>query len=114
EAPEGGGPCTANPTLPTIGYLPAATLGLSPTDSAGFLIDTWGNRIRYMVTDSDVNAFTKDGGMRDEGIATLGPDLKVCSATACPTYLTKQAVAVIYSLGKNGGAAPPTADEQAN
>lgn len=32
------------------GFVPAATLGLSPTDEQGFAIDSWGNRIRYAIT----------------------------------------------------------------
>lgn len=122
EAPEGGGPCTANPGSATIGYVPAATLGLGPTDSAGFLIDAWGNRIRYTVTEINADAFTKPGGIRTAGVGTLNPNLEICNAAtaadaSCPiaTRLTNQAVAIIYSLGKNGGAStPPTADEKAN
>ena len=122
EDPDGSGPCTANPGSSTVGYLPAATLGLSPTDSAGFLIDAWGNRIRYTVTESDTDAFTKPGGIRTSGVSTLDPNLEVCNtATAgdapCPagSRLTNQAVAIVYSLGKNGGAStPPTDDEKAN
>ncbi|MBL0124664.1 MAG: prepilin-type N-terminal cleavage/methylation domain-containing protein [Betaproteobacteria bacterium] len=56
------------------GYLPAVTLGLSPVDSQGFMIDAWGlqqNRIRYAVWGSDtvpINGisypFTKAGNMK--------------------------------------------------
>jgi prepilin-type N-terminal cleavage/methylation domain-containing protein len=35
---------------PFDGFLPAVTLGLSRTDNQGYLIDAWGNRIRYAVT----------------------------------------------------------------
>lgn len=114
EAHDGTGICTASPGSGEIGYVPAATLSLGPTDSAGFLIDAWGNRIGYTVTASDDSAFTKAGGMRTTGVADLDPNLEVCSAAGCATYLTKQTVAVIYSLGKNGGAPPTTADEQEN
>ena len=47
EAPIGGGACTVK-----AGYVPAATLGISPVDSSGFAIDAWGttqNRIIYAV-----------------------------------------------------------------
>jgi hypothetical protein len=67
-----------------------------------------------MVTKSDTSAFTKGSGMRDKGIAALDPDLEVCSAAGCSTRLTSRAVAVVYSLGKNGGAPPATTDEQEN
>lgn len=123
-APEVGldGSCFAKPGATTIGYLPAATLGLGPTDSAGFLVDAWGNRIRYTVTASNSAAFTTSDEMRTIGVNSLNPNLEVCSAAtvgdaSCPTStrLTNQSVAVIYSLGKNGGAStPPTDDEKAN
>jgi len=43
------------------GFVPAATLGLSPLDSSGLLVDGWGltqNRIRYAVRDIDIVAAT--------------------------------------------------------
>lgn len=36
--------------FPFNGFLPALTLGLAPTDGRGFLVDAWGNPIRYAVT----------------------------------------------------------------
>src|SRR5665647_1963875 len=45
EAPLGGTTCTQ-----PVGFLPAATLGIQPTDSQGFALDAWNNRIRYAVT----------------------------------------------------------------
>lgn len=121
EAHDGTGICTASPGSGEVGYVPAATLGLGPTDSAGFLVDAWGNRIRYTVTASDSNAFTIAGGMRTTGLAHLDPNLEVCSAAttgdaSCPASirLTNQAVATVYSLGKNGAGPAPTAAEQAN
>lgn len=89
------------------GFLPAATLGVSPTDSEGFAIDPWGNRIRYAVTSADSNAFTTTSGMSTTGISNLSPDLIVCSSassssSSCSvsnTTLTTTAPAVIYSTG---------------
>ena len=46
ESPIGGGACTNFYN----GFVPAATLGLAGTDSAGYAVDAWGNRIRYAVT----------------------------------------------------------------
>jgi len=43
------------------GLVPAATLGLSPLDSSGLLVDAWGltqNRIRYAVPNRDIVAAT--------------------------------------------------------
>ena len=109
------------------GFVPGTTLGIGPTDSSGYILDAWNNRIRYAVTNTDrLSAggvappncydFTGEGTntgsnseMRNVGMATLTPDLKVCStvtgstATACAANrsLVDTAVAVIYSTGPN-------------
>ncbi len=117
ESPAGGGICTNLHN----GFLPAATLGLPGTDSAGYAVDAWGNRIHYAVTGWGPNTFTTSNGMSTKGISNLSPDLLVCStAPSTPgscnsgTSLTSNGVpAVIFSTGKNGplGNGP---DEQAN
>lgn len=114
------------------GYVPAVTLSLTPTDAQGFLIDSWGTRIRYAVTTYSIVGpdypFTTTNAanqIKQVGIASLNPNLAVCSASAgitstdcsgASTRLTNTAVAVIYSLGKN--ARSPTggtgADESKN
>jgi prepilin-type N-terminal cleavage/methylation domain-containing protein len=117
EAPLGGGTCTQQ-----LGYLPAATLGISPTDVDGYAIDAWNNRIMYAVTQVNTAGgaatpdFTTAGEMNNVGISALAPNLVVCpSATNCPaTYLINNAVAVIYSLGPTGSLTPGGADENAN
>jgi prepilin-type N-terminal cleavage/methylation domain-containing protein len=58
-----------------VGYLPAVTLGLSPLDPEGFLLDGWSlksNRIRYAVVGGDKqkinliqNPFTSMDGVRN-------------------------------------------------
>ena len=106
-----------------VGYLPAVTLGLQPTDENGFSLDGWNNPIRYAVTQTDADSaggadFTTSNEMNKVTISALTPNLWVCdNSTACsstpPFYLTNIAAAVIYSTGKNG----PTAvgiDESAN
>lgn len=119
------GACTVE-----VGYLPAATLGIQPTDSSGFAVDAWGNRIRYAVTqknnaDTSTYHFTKAGEMANQGIANLQPNIRVCStsvgitATRCSTgteanYLINNAVAVIYSIGATGAQGEGGADETAN
>ncbi|MGA7749978.1 MAG: type II secretion system protein [Gallionella sp.] len=121
ESPSGGGNCTNFYN----GFVPAATLGLSgTTDSSGFLIDSWGNRIRYAVTSSNGNAFTTTNGMQSAGISSLAPNLLVCSTatgisgTSCATnsYLTATpgVPVVIYSTGKNGAQGSAGIDEAAN
>jgi len=108
------------------GYVPGITLGLANLDSQGFVVDAWGlqqNRIRYAIADVTMNngatpvphVFTAQNGMRAVGVQALGSPsptgldlLFVCasdggSTTNCGTapVLTKDAVFVVYSLGKN-------------
>jgi prepilin-type N-terminal cleavage/methylation domain-containing protein len=105
------------------GYLPAATLGITPTDSNGYALDGWSNRIRYAVTTKSSNAVTVANGIQTAGMAPVSTApglLYVCdsatgiTATTCgtATNLTNTAVAVIYSVGKNSVAAGT--DEAAN
>lgn len=126
EDPVGGSICTHF----YDGFVPAATLGLTGTDSAGFAVDSWGNRIRYAVTSwsstSPVisNVFTTPGGMSAVGISNLSPNLLVCSSSAASGFSgsscgTNNALTsspgvpvVIYSTGKNG--VPGSPDEAAN
>lgn len=108
-----------------FGFLPAATLGIQPTDSAGFALDAWSNRIRYAVTTANTNAFITAGGMSNVTISALAPNLRVCNsatgvtATACSgatetNYSTNNAVAVIYSIGATGSQASGGTDEAEN
>lgn len=127
ESPVGGGVCTN----PYDGYFPAATLGLSPTDANGYLLDGWGGdpirRVRYAVSTANTSAFTTTSGMKTTGITTLAPDLKICNtgvgmatpgtaAAACAANasLATDAVAVIYSHGKNAGTGGAGTEENHN
>lgn len=107
-----------NETADNNYFFPAVTLGLGPTDSQGYLVDPWNNRIRYQITDADDWAFAKnnDKGLKSIGMANLKPDLKICSTHACNngTVLTDRAVAVIYSVGKNAATAPAGDEEKEN
>jgi prepilin-type N-terminal cleavage/methylation domain-containing protein len=106
------------------GYVPAATLGLSGTDSLGFAVDSWGNRIRYAITAWSSNTYTVSNGMSTKGISSLTPpDLLVCSTAtsigtsscASGTSLTSNGVpVVIFSTGKNGAQGSAGIDEAAN
>jgi len=127
EEPSGGGACTA----PHNGFLPAVTLGISPTDDQGFALDPWGNRILYAVSKVG-NTFTTNTttvGMSAALLAgTLGasqaPDLQVCStaagvtgtppACAANSVVSRNAPAVIYSPGPNGLSGSISADEMEN
>lgn len=106
------------------GFVPAATLGISPVDSQGYAIDAWNNRIHYAVTSSDSRAFTSTNGMSTTGISNLSPNLQVCStATGATSSSCASGAAlasspgvpvVIYSTGKNGGYGGTGADEAEN
>jgi prepilin-type N-terminal cleavage/methylation domain-containing protein len=114
EAGGGVAPCTAG----YAGFLPAKSLGFQPTDSAGFGLDAWGNRIRYAVSATEWGAaparFTRQHASGAEWSMSQKPaDLVVCSAgpavasaAACDpdTSITNQntVVAIVLSTGRNG------------
>ena len=134
ETPVGTGVCTAKiGTDFAVGYLPAATLGISPIDSQGFAVDGWGretrNRIRYAVSTKTVNGianpFTTTSGMKNATISFIAnttPLLVVCSAaptgaTCGGSQLSNSVVFVVYSVGKNsstGGAGNEAANPNPN
>ena len=127
ESPLGGSTaCTTQ-----LGYLPAATLGIQPTDANGFALDAWNNRIMYAVAQNNVGGattpdYTTSNDMNTVGMANLTPELRVCSTStgvttaACSggapeaNYLINNAVVVIYSLGSTGALASGGADENGN
>lgn len=130
ENPVGGGAC-ANPK---DGFVPGATLGIGPTDSQGYVLDAWGNRIRYAVTNwqsgagaPHPNAFTTTDGITsawNDPLLSAGiePNLRVCgtsagiggSACAANTTLSYATAAILISSGRNGSLPPTGADELAN
>jgi len=106
---------------PYAGFVPGVALGLTPTDSQGFIIDGWGNRIHYAVTTANSNAYTTTNGLKAYGFTITSPNLYVCNAnggstTNCgtATSLTTSAPAVIFSTGKNGQAGATGLDEAQN
>lgn len=116
EAPVGTGTCSNA----LNGYLPATTLGMAPTDTQGYLVDSWGNPIRYAVYNATIggqsNPFTTPNAMKTVTLQTLSSAanlLYVCGGASVAltvncsteTVLTNNAVAVIFSMGKNGAAA---------
>jgi hypothetical protein len=111
--------CTGTGTANYSGFLPAVTIGFQPTDTSGYALDAWGNRIRYAVSATtwlSANAkFTKahvaNSATAAWSITQKPADLLICSAalgsaTACDSGATisntDTLVAVIYSIGKNG------------
>ncbi len=115
EAPAGGGACAV-----AEGFLPAATIGLSPVDGQGYAVDAWGERIRYAVsTFTHANCpgggwvFSTQNCMRLVTLPNLAPNLRVCNA-GCAADLTNNAPAVIWSTGKNFANGGASADEREN
>lgn len=118
--------------FPYDGYFPAATLGFSPTDAQGYLLDGWGgestHRVRYAVTTTlDTYDFTtpptSTAGIKGKGMSNLSPDLHICNSgtvvqtadcTSNANALATDAVAVIYSLGKNASTGGISSDELPN
>lgn len=126
ENPAGGGNCTNF----YDGYVPAATLGISPVDSnTKLVVDAWNNPIRYAVAGNTVSgvpyALTSAGGMQSASMGNIASAslLNICaSATGitgsdCGTALnrlTDKVPVLIYSTGKNGGYGGTGTDEAAN
>lgn len=129
EAPAGGGACATWYS----GFLPAKTIGFQPTDSSGYALDVWGNRIRYVVahtitgcTGGGANPFTSQADLKTDGIGCRPNDIDIClsstgtSSTSC-TSSANRAVSsdtvafIVFSTGKNGAIAGAYgADESAN
>jgi type II secretory pathway pseudopilin PulG len=107
------------------GMLPALTLGIGPTDRQGYLVDAWGNRVRYAVTNWVANApvdvancppngakdykkcpaFTTANAIASLGFANQPPFtypsmLRVCDVAAC-SGVNFFAPAVVWSTGRN-------------
>lgn len=119
EAPKGGGICTNA----TKGFAPGVTLGVSPQNSQGQVIDAWGQPVRYTVTAVSTSAFTTAGKLS----LSLVPDLRVCIDSASipltkdkcaipetTNVLVNSAVAVLFSQGANGANIANDADEAIN
>lgn len=131
ESPAGGATaCTTG----YAGWLPARRIGYQQTDTGGYAVDAWGNRIRYAVSTTQWGTtpfarYTKQHIPSDPTAAwlvTATPnDLVICGSstvvtgTSCGTAasVTNQSVvvAIIFSTGKNGAIACATClDEAAN
>lgn len=123
-------------TNPLDGYVPGVTLGLSPTDTDGYVLDGWNNPIRYAisnVSDGTYFIFTNSSGMKMANTAacpncgmawiTAQTLLSACSTGAgiaagncsgADTRLTQGAVLVVYSTGSNTATGGTGIDEAAN
>ena len=125
-----------------VGLVPAVTLGLSPVDSSGFVVDAWGltqNRIAYGVSNRTITSvtstcptivtnpvLTSTDGMRAATMGCLADAvamLTVCAttptgaagaATGCSAALTTKAPFVLISFGKNAATGGTGSDEAHN
>jgi len=117
------------------GYLPAASLGYTPIDSAGFALDAWGARIRYAVAKKTAHPagaasckkldgtlltglplFTKVRAADETLIGCVPDEMVVCASpsgvtpTTCggAAAVTNQNIvaAVLLSTGKNWASGP--------
>jgi prepilin-type N-terminal cleavage/methylation domain-containing protein len=112
------------------GFLPAAQLGLGPTNANGLLLDAWNQPIRYAVWGAGgaingiSNPLTRTDGMRGATMTSVAATslLSACASSAgitgidCGTanVLTSRAPVLLFSIGKNGALGAPSADEAAN
>lgn len=106
ESPAGG-TCTDY----YAGFLPARDIGYQITDTSGYALDAYNNRIRYAVSNVGPNQhFTTATSLRTNGITTVPNDLVICGAwggstTSCGTAAsvtnTGIVAAVVWSHGKN-------------
>jgi prepilin-type N-terminal cleavage/methylation domain-containing protein len=104
ESPAGGGICAAG----YAGWLPARTIGYLQTDTGGYAVDAWGNRIRYAASIATpyntaspqvcrpVNSttppatphFTHKANLKANGIDCQPNDLLVCKSATGITATT--------------------------
>lgn len=129
------GRCAAFGTTTTslaAGFLPAMTLGVTPTDANGYALDAFAtpsSQLRYAVTRRTVNSvlfpMTRVDGVKSATMDQFGgtsppdllvicpPDVPACTGTGA---LTRQAPFVVFSLGNNSATpfASLSAAEQAN
>ncbi len=59
------------------GFVPGVTLGLTPTNNAGYVLDAWNNPIRYSISN-----ISDDGGATNIFTKTTG--IKNANSAACP------------------------------
>lgn len=117
------------------GYVPAVTLGLSPTDTSGYVLDGWNNPIHYAISNVTYVdpvtppvtyfVFTNSSGMQKAGMQTMASQtlLSVCATgtgiaaglcAGATDTVNNNSVIVVYSTGKNTSTGGTGTDEAAN
>ena len=95
ERPNGGGACNQR-----FGFVPSLTLGLSgDLNDDNLLMDEWLNPYSYYTVNSNGSAFTSANGMRNQGMAGLTPNFRVCADAACGTVLVNRIPVIIMTQG---------------
>lgn len=113
-----------------FGFLPARTLGINGKyNNLGVLIDPWGSGYGYAVSNVDTGDGEPDlvtgNGIRAEGLASVVPDLYICSdststgmdadcSAVSGTSVIDNVAAVVISLGREFDLPPPTAIQEEN
>jgi type II secretory pathway pseudopilin PulG len=73
------------------GFVPALTLGLGPVDAQGYLLDAFGNRVRYSV--SRVNGSRNPA--QSPSIGSCPPNTTTPNYNLCPVFTTANAMTSI-------------------
>lgn len=73
------------------GFVPGQTLGITPVDRNGYVIDAWNNRIRYAVLSqplgSTTRPYTKTNGLRLASLGAIQSALLLAPSAAAPPFL---------------------------
>ena len=124
----GGDPGNGNCSNFHDGFLPAATLGISPIGADGLALDGWNRPIRYAVYSDTVNGignpFTRTDGVKAATMSALATRtaLSICATStgitagncAATAKLADKAPAVLFSTGRNAPTGGSGKDEAAN
>ncbi len=88
-----GPPVDLSCAVPINGFVPAVTLGIGPTDAQGYLIDSWGNRIRYSVSQWPTGSPNATAGSCPPFAPTPPPvNPGPLDYTQCPAFTTAGAM----------------------
>ena len=87
-----GPPVDRSCSVPINGFVPALTLGIGPTDGQGYLIDSWGNRIRYSVSQWVSNPPAAPANCPPVGLPTPPNNPGPLDFTKCPVFTTQGAM----------------------
>jgi type II secretory pathway pseudopilin PulG len=73
------------------GFVPGQTLGITPVDRNGYVLDAWNNRIRYAVLSQPLGAttrpYTRTNGLRTASLGAVQSALLLAPPSAAPPFL---------------------------